>query len=293
MKSPQVRVYKTPDAAGRGLPQVHRVPAEDGVMIRVLEWKHDGKPALQILHGSQGNARMWEYLADEFPDRHIVASDHRGYGETDGPVGTCNTDWHVRDAEAVRKAMRLGAPVLVGFSGGAVDSVHYAATHPDSVSALILLDPPMFAPPPKEVMDFFATAPREFKDLETYVELQRNGPLARGANARLLRLYSSYTLRPGPDGVLRPRVMPHAQKEWNDSLAKLDAWGLAKKIKVPTLVIKAGGSPILPPDVAEKLASTLRDGRLAVVEGASHALPLDDPDAVHAAIRDFLVEVSP
>lgn len=234
---------------------------------------------------------MWQHLADAFPQWRVVASDHRGYGETEGPVGTCTTEWHIRDADAIRKAMNLGTPVLIGYSGGAVDSVHFVGTHPDAVSALVLIEPPMFAPPPQEVMDFFAKAPGEFKDLDAYVEVQRAGPLMRGANPRLLRLYATYVLRPGPDGVLRPLAKPQALGEWNPSLAKLDVWSLASKIAVPTLVVRADRAPILPADVAEKLVSTLKEGRLAVIEGASHALPFDDPEALHAAIRDFLIDL--
>lgn len=285
-----IRTYGTPNVAGREPPLVRRVEADDGVKVRVLEWEGYRGTPLQVLHGSTGNASMWQLLADAFPRRRVVASDHRGYGETEGPVGTCNTDWHVRDAEAVRRGMDLGAPVLIGYSGGAVDSVHYAATHPEVLSAVALIDPPMFAPPPKEVMDFFATMPREFADLDTYVKLQRAGPLFGGASLHSLRLYGTYTLHPGPDGVWRPISQPQALREWNPSLAALDVWGLASKIRVPTLLIRAAGAPILPQEVALKLVSTLQDGRLAVVEKASHGLPMDDPDAMHAAIRDFLSE---
>ena len=286
------RTYRTPGAAGHGLPTVHRVKADDGVAIRVLEWAGEELPAFQVLHGAMGNATMWAPLADAFPSRRIVTSDHRGYGETEGPVGTCTTDWHIRDAEAARREMKLGKPILIGYSGGAVDSVHYAATHPDSMTAVVLIDPPMFAPPPKETMDFFATAPREFKDLDAYVDVQRAGPLMRGANPRLLRLYGTYVLRPGPDGIWRPHAQPHALSEWNPSLAKLDVWSLAARIRVPTLVIRAGGAPFLPEPVAQKLVATVRDGRLAIIEGASHALPFDDPEALHAAIREFVGELN-
>jgi pimeloyl-ACP methyl ester carboxylesterase len=286
------RRYRTPGAEGHGKPITHRVPASDGILIRALEWAGADLPAFQILHGAMGNASMWQYLADAFPERRIVASDHRGYGETEGPVGTCNTDWHIRDAETVRTGLELSKPILIGYSGGAVDSVHYVGSRSDVVSALVLIDPPMFAPPPKEVMDFFATVPREYPDLDAYVDVQRNGPLMRGANPRLVRLYGTYVLRPGSDGVWRPHAVPQALGEWNPSLARLDVWSLAARIRVPTLVIRAGGAPILPAAVAEKLVSTLADGRLAVVEGASHALPFDDPDALHSAIRDFVSEIS-
>ena len=285
------RTYGTPNAAGHGLPTVHRVLSDDGVPLRALDWPGGELPAFQVLHGAMGNATMRQYLADAFARRRVVASDHRGYGETDGPVGTCTTEWHVRDAEAVRLGLGLGKPILIGYSGGAVDSVHYAATHPDALSAVVLIDPPMFAPPPKEVMDFFATVPREFPDLDTYVSVQREGPLARGANPRMLRLYGTYVLRPGPDGVWRTIAKPNALSEWNPSMGKLDVWSLAARVAVPALVVRAEGAPILPEDVAKRLVSTLPDGRLAVVEGASHALPLDDPEALHAAIRDFVAEL--
>ena len=91
-------------------------------------------------------------------------------------------------------------------------------------------------------MDFFATAPREFKDLDAYVVFQRTCPLMRNANPRLLRLYGTYVLRPGPDGVWRPNAKPHALAEWNPSLAEFDVWGLAARIRVPTLVVRAGGA---------------------------------------------------
>ena len=283
--------YRTPGAAGHGLPKTHRVKADDGTLIRALEWAGERTPAFQVLHGALGNATMWQPLADAFPERRVVSSDHRGYGETDGAVGTCTTDWHVRDADAVRRGLGLGKPILLGYSGGAVDSVHFAGTHPDAVSAVVLLDPPIFAPPPKEVVDFFATAPREFRDLESYVDVQRAGPLMRNANPRLLRLYASYVLRPGSDGVWRTLAKPQALSEWNPSMAKLDVWSLASRIRAPTLVIRAGSAPILPADVAAKLASTLKDGRLATIEGVSHAVPFDDPEAFHACVRDFVSDI--
>lgn len=99
-------------------------------------------------------------------------------------------------------------------------------------------------------------------------------------------------LRPGPDGIWRPQAQPHALGEWNPSLARLDVWSLAARIQAPTLVIRAGGAPILPEPVAHKLVATVRDGRLTIIEGASHALPFDDPAALHAAIRNFVEELA-
>jgi len=69
-------------------------------------------------------------------------------------------------------------------------------------------------------------------------------------------------------------------------------WSLAARIRAPTLVVRAGAAPFLPEPVAQKLVATLQEGRLAIIEGASHALPFDDPEALHAAIRNFIGELS-
>ena len=288
---PLVRSYGTPNVAGREPPAENRVRADDGVMVRALDWRASGRPPFYSLHGAQGNATMWQLLADAFPGRRIASSDHRGYGETEGPEGTCTTEWHVKDADAVIRSLALEDPVLIGFSGGAVDSVHFAATHPGVLSALVVIDPPMFAEPPKDVMDFFAKAPREFKGLDEYVRIQRAGPLMRGIGLAACRLYATYVLRPGRDGVWRPLSLQHAQAEWNKSLAALDVWNLAAKVDVPTLLIRAGAAPILPQAVAERLVSTFRDGRLAVIEEVSHSIPFHDPESLHSAISEFIEEI--
>jgi len=291
LKRVTYRSYGTPNAAGRPPPSIHRIEAEDGVILRALEWKGNEGIAFQLLHGANGNATMWQMLADAFPDRRVISSDHRGYGDTDGPPGTCTSEWHVRDTESIRRALNIGKPVLIGFSGGAVDSIHYAATHPGAISALVMIDPPMFAPPPKEAMDFFARARTEFSDIDDYVDAARAGPLMRDIGLTAARLYATYVMRPGEDGVWRRLLLPHTQKEWNDSLGKLDVWGFAAEVRVPTLVVRAGAAPFLPQEVAERLVTRLRDGRLAVIERSSHSVPFHDPDALHAAIRDFVEDI--
>jgi hypothetical protein len=43
----------------------------------------------------------------------------------------------------------------------------------------------------------------------------------------------------------------------------------------------------MPHTEVEQLMTTLGNGLLAVIEGASHAFPFDDSEALHAAIREF------
>jgi pimeloyl-ACP methyl ester carboxylesterase len=74
-----------------------------------------------------------------------------------------------------------------------------------------------------------------------------------------------------PDvGALRPR------------LARLDR---------PALVV-AGGEDAASLPVCREIAEVLPQGRLVVVPGAGHVVNLERPEAFHAAVGDFLAEVT-
>ena len=68
----------------------------------------------------------------------------------------------------------------------------------------------------------------------------------------------------------------------------IDWWGLLKTIPAPTLVPRGESSPILDRDVAERMATTLPNGRFVEIPRAVHTLHEDNPDAVLAALKDFL-----
>ena len=69
---------------------------------------------------------------------------------------------------------------------------------------------------------------------------------------------------------------------------EIDWWGLLKTVTPPTLVLRGAESTVLDRDVAERMATTLPRGRFVEIPRAVHTLHEDNPDAVLAALRDFL-----
>jgi pimeloyl-ACP methyl ester carboxylesterase len=61
-----------------------------------------------------------------------------------------------------------------------------------------------------------------------------------------------------------------------------------RAIPVPTLVLRGESSHVLDRDVAERMAKELPRGRLVQIPRAVHTLHEDNPDAVLAALREFL-----
>jgi pimeloyl-ACP methyl ester carboxylesterase len=63
--------------------------------------------------------------------------------------------------------------------------------------------------------------------------------------------------------------------------------GLAA-IKCPTLVLVGDGDVITPPALAEEIAGGIAGSRLVVVPESGHLSTLEQPDAVNAALAEFL-----
>jgi pimeloyl-ACP methyl ester carboxylesterase len=61
------------------------------------------------------------------------------------------------------------------------------------------------------------------------------------------------------------------------------------KIAVPTLIVAGDADVITPLRLSAEMASSIPDAELHVLEGIGHLSPLEDPDAVAARIRDWLV----
>ncbi len=67
-----------------------------------------------------------------------------------------------------------------------------------------------------------------------------------------------------------------------------DWWEALRAITPPTLVLRGESSPILDRDVAERMAKELPNGRFVEIPRAVHTLHEDNPEAVLAALKDFL-----
>jgi pimeloyl-ACP methyl ester carboxylesterase len=59
-------------------------------------------------------------------------------------------------------------------------------------------------------------------------------------------------------------------------------------VRVPVLVLAARRDLFTPPSVQEKMAALIPDNEIVWFEEAGHMLPIEEPEAIVAAIHDFL-----
>ncbi|MEX1253924.1 MAG: alpha/beta hydrolase [Dehalococcoidia bacterium] len=98
-------------------------------------------PPIVLLHGLASNALWWvlvgPLLAKQF---RVVALDQRGHGESAAPDTGYDFATVVGDLAGFVDELSLERPVVVGHSWGGNVALEYAATHPDAVAGLVLVD---------------------------------------------------------------------------------------------------------------------------------------------------------
>lgn len=100
-------------------------------------------PALIMVHGASQDSRSWKHNVDFFAQHYRVhALDLPGHGKSDMPPGGANRNSEDNAAYllSVIDALGLSRPVLMGHSMGGGIVAQAAATRPDAVGGLVLVD---------------------------------------------------------------------------------------------------------------------------------------------------------
>jgi len=265
----------------------------DGLRFHYTEWGAPAAPAVIFLHGITGHARTWDDEARLLADRfHVFALDQRGHGDSDPALdGDYSDAALLGDLEAFVEAQHLTRVSLVALSLGGRVAMNYAGRHPDRVERLVVVDiGPDIAPAGRaRVGGLMAHAPERFETLEEVVAYQRaNNP--RYAES-MLRHRAQHAVRPLPGGGFTwkyDRALRDAIRQGR-LRTPADLWPQWRAIRCPTLLVRGSDSDILTEEIAKRMLEARPDARLAVVPGAGHTVPGDQPAAFQLLLREFLM----
>jgi len=82
-----------------------------------------------------------------------------------------------------------------------------------------------------------------------------------------------------------PRTIEHALAAMRD---RPDRTAELSDIKVPTLILVGDQDPVTPAAVARSMSEKIRGSKLVEIKGAAHLSPMEQPEQVNAALRQFL-----
>ena len=264
----------------RGLPaaEVSDVATPFG-NTRCLHWRGKGEP-LVLLHGQAGSWLAWGPAIAELRNRNIYALDVVGEPGGSSQVAPIETGSDLAGwLDATITSLGLSHLALAGMSYGGWIAVHYAASHSDKLSRLVLLEPAIGT----------VTMKRVLRQGMLVAAAQLLPPPLRRTVARRIdaeALVFDARLRKGPALAFRKfdrRIPTYAQLDDPTPDA------LLRRINTPTLLMLGARSELHDVTaVAEKAQRLIANLELHVVDGASHALPVTKPNEVANVMLPFL-----
>ena len=273
------------------------LPGEHDVSVgqlrfRYLDWGTKGLRPILFLHGGALTAHTWDLcclaLRDEF---HCVALDQRGHGDTDwAPDADYSIGAQREDIRGFADRLGFDRFVLVGQSMGAINGLAFAVTHPERLSALVMID----AGP--EVRRRGSSRIREFVNggakPETLEEIiERALAFNPRRDRQILRRSLMHNLRRQPDGSWSWKYDRRRFQRLDHDTHLAERRRLADdlaNVTCPALVVRGAESDVFHQDDAEHLAKNFPDGRQITIAQAGHTVQGDNPKDLVAALREFL-----
>ena len=250
-----------------------------------MAWFEAGRgDPLVLVHGLADDHRAWRRSLPDLMLRHrVVLYDLRGHGQTtagnpDGSLRQLGEDLvHLLDALDIERAH------VAGFSLGGTIAMRAAIDHPDRVDRLVLV----------------ATSSRVGRSAASWY--RERTAMVRNEDSWLRETLDRdtaevYAQAPNEleEGLLIRRQSTEDPRGYGNACAAMAALFEAPldpelgRIKSPTLIVAANLDQHCPPKAAEIIHAGIPGSRIELIGGAGHAIPVERPKELSAAINRFL-----
>ncbi len=272
--------------------QARTIHSPEGADIFV-RWGGKGPVAL-LIHGYAENSDSWAPLAEDLMKDHtVVVPDLRGIGKSSKPEGGYDKKTQAKDIRAVVTALGYDKTFVVAHDIGNMVAYAYAATYPDKVERLVVMDAPIPGIEPwKEILlnpgvwHFNFHGP----DAERLV--------AGRERIYLDRIWNDFTADPSkPDEATRNFfAATYAQPGgMRAGFAQFTAFSqdakdnhVFEQVKLTMPVLAVGGEKSFGPLQAVIMRHVATNVQEAVIAGSGHWLMEERPAQTVTLIRNFL-----
>ncbi len=236
------------------------------------------QPVLLLLHGLLNDQRVWEPVAQRLRARADIR------------IPNLRTQDHMvdmaRDAWALVADVPRDRPVaLAGFSMGGYVALQMLADAPRPAAALALIDTSCRP----EAVDNIAVREATIAALRRDVDAETLAILRRGVHADNA---SNDALFDQALRIMRDVGADAAERQLRAIIARADHRGLLAGLSIPTLVLCGRTDAVTPLAWSQEAVALIPGAELAVIEGAGHWAPMEQPDEVALHMGRWLDRLS-
>lgn len=245
-----------------------------------------GDETIVFSHGLLMSSEMYRAQIDALKGEYrCIAFDHRGQGRSEITENGYDMDNVARDASGLIRALDAAPCHLVGLSMGGFVGQRLAIHHPELLRSLTLIDT--------------SADPELDEHVGPYRRLAFIGrwfgfrPIA----GRIMNILFGRTFMTDPG-------RESERQTWTEWIAQSDRKGSSRAahgvidregvyerlgdVRTPTLIIVGDEDVATPPDQAQRIHQKIAGSRLVVIPGAGHHSPIERPEAVTKALKEFL-----
>jgi class 3 adenylate cyclase len=264
--------------SGDGINLAYQMSGSGPVQIVFLNPVHP----IDLLSEDPGFVRLRKRLGTF---SRTVWFDDRGWGESEGdPRDSKPGEIFDADLTAVLDAVGFDRPALVAEDSNGARAIHFSVTHPERVSALVLVNTyahyvredgyPWGVPP--ESIDWVVNTIKEWSRTAAGPEIVAP---SRADDEHFRAWFARSARFGGGPNQIADRVRASLQD---------DVRGLLPSVSVPTVVLHREGNRFILLGAGRYLAEHIPNARLVVLPGEDHLFFVGDTDALADEIEEFL-----
>lgn len=283
--------YPFPVDFGRGF-RTRSVQVQDGSISLTIG---GSGPAVVLLHGYSEDSRMWRPLALRLANRFtVIAMDLPGIGNSSVPSRAFDFVTAAKNVRSAARTLGYKKVAVVGHDIGLIVAYAYAASYPEEVSRLALMD--LFIPGTAGWQELYCSP--------SAWHLHFYGPTALALVAGRERIYfdhfwndfaadSSHSLSDSDreaytDAYARPGRMAAAFTYFASISKDAPALTMLTKTKLTMPVLAMGGSESLAGPMETEARLVADDVTAVSIQNAGHWLIEERPNETIAALVSFL-----
>ena len=241
-------------------------------------------PAILFVHGYPHDRSIWARPVAALEGYRRIAPDLRGMGESDAPDLGYSIETYAGDLAALLDTLGVDETVLCGLSMGGYVAFEFVRRWRRRVRGLVLMD-----------TRAEADTAEARRGRDAAAAAARDSGAAAIADTLLPGMLSPATLAGAPDVAERIRAMMAATPVAGIVGAlgamrdRVDSTDLLPSLAgIPTLVVVGEDDALTPPAQARTIADAVPGAVLAVIPGAGHLPPVEQPEATIRALEAFL-----
>lgn len=259
----------------------------NGIDLNYVE-SGEGAQTVVFSHGLLLDHRMFEPQRLALSEHYrVIAYDHRGQGESAPSRKGYDMDSLTEDTVDLLRGTQSTPCHFVGLSMGGFVGMRLAARYPELVRSLTLLN--TSASPETFV------AGLRFRAMQAVASLFGPGPLIK--QVLPVMFGRSFRTDPARRSELE-RWTHHVQSlprrivgPVGGVIGRASIIDELKFIRCPTMVLTGDEDQTTPPAEAERIVAEIAGAKLVRLKGCGHSSAIEAPEAVSAAIAEFLAGV--